>query len=190
MLNAGTGKSTLIKFIISAMNLDENDVRYVAYTGKAANVLKNKGCPNATTAHKLLYRAKLMPNGKYFFKPRTTSDVASEGIRVVVIDEVSMLPKAMWDLLCSHNFYILACGDPEQLPPILDNLGEDPNNHVLDKPHIFLDEIMRQAQESEIIRLSMHIRERKPLMTFPVANEQVMIINKNELTIPMLTWAD
>lgn len=190
MLNAGTGKSTLIKFIISAMNLDEDDVRYIAYTGKAANVLKNKGCPNATTAHKLLYRAKLMPNGKYFFKPRTTSDVASEGIRVVVIDEVSMLPKAMWDLLCSHNFYILACGDPEQLPPILDNLGEDPNNHVLDKPHIFLDEIMRQAQESEIIRLSMHIREGKPLMTFPVANEQVMIINKNELTIPMLTWAD
>jgi exodeoxyribonuclease-5 len=111
-------------------------------------------------------------------------------VKVVVVDEISMLPKKMWDLLCTHNFYILACGDPEQLPPVPDESGEDVNNHVLDHPHIFLDEIMRQAQESEIIRLSMHIREGKPLITFPAKNEQVMIIDKDELTVPMLTWAD
>jgi hypothetical protein len=50
-------------------------------------------------------------------------------------------------------------------------MEEDPNNHVLDNPHIFLDEIMRQAQESEIIRLSMHVREGKPIMTFPCSKE-------------------
>lgn len=34
---AGSGKSTLVKYIISALNLDpEEDVVYVAYTGKAA----------------------------------------------------------------------------------------------------------------------------------------------------------
>jgi len=52
------------------------------------------------------------------------------------------------------------------LPPVPDG-NEDPDNHVLDHPHIFLDEIMRQAQESEIIRLSMHVREGNPLLTFP-----------------------
>ena len=187
MLKAGTGKSTLIKFIISAMGLKENEVRYVAYTGKAANVLKNKGCPGAMTVHKLLYKARLMPDGKYLFKPRPSVEPE---IKVVVIDEISMLPKKMWNLMCTHNFYILACGDPEQLPPVPDETGEDPNNHVLDHPHIFLDEIMRQAQESEIIRLSMHIREGKPLMTFPAANEQVMIIPRKDLTVPMLSWAD
>lgn len=185
---AGTGKSTLIKFIIAAMNLYPNEVRYVAYTGKAANVLKNKGCPGATTAHKLIYHAKLMPNGKYFFTPKKPFEMERE-IKVVVVDEVSMLPKKMWDLLCDYNFYILACGDPEQLPPVPDG-KEDPNNHILDHPHIFLDEIMRQAQESEIIRLSMHIREGKPLMTFPVQNEQVMIFDKRDLTNDMLLWAD
>lgn len=185
---AGTGKSTLIKFIIAAMNLYPNEVRYVAYTGKAANVLKNKGCPGATTAHKLIYHAKLMPNGKYFFTPKKPFEMERE-IKVVVVDEVSMLPKKMWDLLCDYNFYILACGDPEQLPPVPDG-KEDPNNHILDHPHIFLDEIMRQAQESEIIRLSMHIREGKPLMTFPVQNEQVMIFDKRDLTSDMLLWAD
>lgn len=186
---AGTGKSTLIKFIIAAMGLEEDQVCYVAYTGKAANVLKNKGCLGAMTTHKLLYHAKLMPNGKYIFIPKKKWDM-DPCVRVVVVDEISMLPKKMWDLLCTHNFYILACGDPEQLPPVPDESGEDVNNHVLDHPHVFLDEIMRQAQESEIIRLSMHIREGKPLITFPAKNEQVMIIDKNELTVPMLTWAD
>lgn len=188
---AGTGKSTLIKFIISAMNVKEDAVRYIAYTGKAANVLKNKGCPNAMTAHKLLYYSKMLPNGQYVFKPRPSGVLYQEGIRVVVIDEISMLPKKMWDLMCSHNFYILACGDPEQLPPIPDlKSNEDPNNHVLDHPHIFLDEIMRQAQESEIIRLSMHIRQGNPLTTFPVANEQVMIFDRKDLDISKLVWAD
>ena len=53
---AGSGKSTLIRFIVEALGFDpETDVAYVAYTGKAASVLKQKGCPNATTAHNLLY---------------------------------------------------------------------------------------------------------------------------------------
>lgn len=113
MLKAGSGKSTLIKFIISAMNLNPEEVRYIAYTGKAANVLKNKGCQGAMTAHKLLYRARLMPNGTYKFLPRPREEIREEQIKVVVVDEVSMLPKKIWDLLCQNDFYILACGDPE-----------------------------------------------------------------------------
>ena len=59
-----------------------------------------------------------------------------------------MLPKNMWDLLLKYKIYVLAIGDPEQLPPV------DPEqfNGVLDHPHIFLDEIVRQAQDSEIIK--------------------------------------
>lgn len=170
MLKAGAGKSTLIRFIIDALGVSDDNVRYIAYTGKAANVLKNKNCPNPTTAHKLLYNAKRMPSGLYYFTPKSPYEMESE-IKIVVVDEVSMLPKDMWDLLCKHNFYILACGDPEQLGPISDKPGEDVDNHVLDNPHVFLDEIMRQAQESEIIRLSMHVREGKPLRTFPAKNE-------------------
>ena len=97
-----------------------------------------------------------------------------------------MLPKKMWDLLLSHHKYIIACGDPFQLPPVNPN----ENNHILDKPHIFLDEIMRQAQDSEIIRLSMWIREGKPIGTFPCINEQVMIFRNYELDPSMYDWAD
>lgn len=97
-----------------------------------------------------------------------------------------MLPKTMWDLLLTHNVPVIALGDPEQLPPVLEN----ENNHVLDKPHIFLDEIMRQAQESEIIRLSMHVREGKSIKTFKASNEQVMVFPKKDLSLGMLKWAD
>lgn len=36
---AGTGKSTLVTFIIAALNVNPEDVCYVAFTGKAAMVL-------------------------------------------------------------------------------------------------------------------------------------------------------
>lgn len=135
---AGAGKSTLIKFIIAALGIDpDTQVCYVAYTGKAAQVLASKGCPNATTAHKLLYWATLTAKGTYIFKPKPSSELGE--YKVIVVDEVSMLPLEMWNLLLSHHIYVLACGDPGQLPPI----NPEDDNHILDNPHVFLDEIMR-----------------------------------------------
>ena len=180
---AGSGKSTLVKFIVSALNIPEDEVCYVAYTGKAATVLKQKGCTNAMTAHKLLYWSSPTPTGRFIFKPRTTLE---NPYQVIVVDEISMLPKPMWDLLLRHKVYILALGDPGQLPPI----NKDEDNHVLDNPHIFLDEIMRQAQESEIIRLSMHVREGNPLSTFEAAGAQVQIFRPNQIVSGMYSWAD
>ena len=181
---AGSGKSTLIKFIIDALPVNpEIDVAYAAFTGKAATVLQQKGCQNAVTAHKLLYRAKPMPNGTYKFYPRAKNEME---YKVIVIDEVSMLPKPMWDLLTTHDVYILATGDPGQLPPV----NPDDDNHILDKPHVFLDEIMRQAQDSEIIRLSMHIREGGSLSSFGCSGQQVQIFNKGDVVSGMYDWAD
>lgn len=180
---AGSGKSTLIKFIIAALGIPDEQVAYIAFTGKAANVLKQKGCPNATTAHKLLYYAKPTPSGKYIFSPKASFE---ENYKIIVVDEVSMLPKSMWNLLLSHKIYVLATGDPGQLPPI--NKEED--NHVLDNPHVFLDQIMRQAQESEIIRLSMHIREGQPLSSFQAVGAQVQIIPQSQVVTGMYDWAD
>lgn len=154
---------------------------YVAFTGKAATVLASKGCPNATTAHKLLYKARPKADGTYMFIPNTTIDYS-----IVVVDEISMLPKPMWDLLLKHNCYILATGDPGQLPPV----DKDADNHVLDHPHVFLDEIMRQAQDSEIIRLSMWVREGNLVENFPTANQHVQIVKPGDVVSGMYDWAD
>lgn len=176
---AGTGKSTLIKFIIAAVDINPERVAYITYTGKAAQVLRNKGNPGAMTAHRLLYKSIQKNDGTFIHIPRTELNSDCD---IVVVDEVSMLPKPMWDLLLSHKVYVIACGDPGQLPPI----GEE--NGVLDHPHIFLDEIMRQAEESEIIRLSADIRNRKPVK--PFKGTEVNIVRANELCDGMLTWAD
>lgn len=171
---AGSGKSTLVHFIVDALHISPKDIAYVAYTGKAANVLRQKGCPNAVTAHKLIYYSVPLPNGKYMYEPKKTLD---HKYKLIVVDEVSMLPKYMWDLLLTYRVHVLAIGDPGQLPPIgKDEEGREINNHVLEHPHIFLDEIMRQAQDSAIIRLSMHIREGKDFVNFQNVSGEVRII--------------
>ena len=181
---AGAGKTTLVKFIIAALGVNpQADVAYVAFTGKAATVLAKKGCPNATTAHKLLYKASMRSDGSYYFKPVKKGELQ---YKVIVVDEVSMLPKGMWERLLKHKIYVIACGDPGQLPPIV----ADDDNHVLDNPHVFLDEIMRQAQDSEIIRLSMWIREGKDIKNFPCSKEQVQIIEQKDVVSGMYEWAD
>ena len=180
---AGSGKSTLVRFIIEALNIPPEQVCYVAFTGKAATVLQQKGCPGAITAHKLLYKAKPMPNGTFKFEPKPALD---EGLEVIIVDEVSMLPKEMWLRLLSHRIHVIACGDPFQLPPI----DKDSDNHVLDNPHIFLDEIMRQAYDSEIIRFSMWIREGKPINEFPATGQQVMFVKPSQIVTGMYDWAD
>lgn len=177
---AGTGKSTLIKFIIEALDLLPEHVAYISYTGKAAQVLRNKGCPNAMTAHRLLYHSKQKPDGTYFHIPKDSIG----DYRLVVVDEVSMLPNDMWKLLLSHRKYIIACGDPGQLPPV----SEEEAPSVLDHPHIFLDEIMRQAKDSEIIQLSASVRDRQPLKVFK--GNEINIVHKRDAVDGMLTWAD
>lgn len=176
---AGTGKSTLVKFIVAALDIPEDYVCYIAYTGKAAKVLREKGCPNAMTAHRLLYQSFPRADGTFYHKVKRPLDWP---YKLIIVDEISMLPKEIWELLLSHQIHVICLGDPFQLPPI----GED--NQVLYNPHIFLDEIMRQAQESEIIRLTMDIRNGKPLSLFK--GKEVQVIDPKDVVGGMYGWAD
>lgn len=176
---AGTGKSTLVSHIVDALNISPGDVCYVAFTGKASLVLREKGCSNAMTAHKLLYHSKEKPDGTFEHKPRKYLEV---GYRLIVVDEVSMIPIDMWELLLSHGVHVIALGDPGQLPPI------DGESELLKHPHVFLDEVVRQAQDSEIIRLSMDIREGLSLK--PYKGNEVIIISKSQLNDFYFSGAD
>ena len=176
---AGTGKSTLVKFIIDALDVDQNKVAYATYTGKAAEVLRKKGNPNAMTLHKLLYDSIPRQGGGFIRIPKKQLDYS-----IVVVDEVSMVPKTMVDMLLAHRVYILFLGDPGQLPQI----DKKEAHNLLDRPHVFLDEVMRQAAESEIIQLTMKIRngENIPFMH----GKEVIVAPKAELVTGHLTWAD
>jgi exodeoxyribonuclease-5 len=50
---AGTGKSTIANHLAEGLR-----VQYMAFTGKAASVMRSKGCYNASTIHSLIYSSK------------------------------------------------------------------------------------------------------------------------------------
>jgi exodeoxyribonuclease-5 len=52
---AGTGKTTLAKHFAEGI---DGSTLFGAFTGKAALVLRQKGCPGATTIHSLIYHAR------------------------------------------------------------------------------------------------------------------------------------
>lgn len=173
----GTGKSTTLSHIIDAIDIDPKSIAYATFTGKAALVLRQKG-HQAQTLHKLLYDTQKIGN-HFIFRPKRKLD---EDYKIVVVDELSMVPMDIARLLASHNIHLIGLGDPGQLPPITND------NLLLNSPHIFLDEVMRQAQESEIIRLCMDIRAGKPLQL--QKGKEVMVIDKKDVDPSMYLWAD
>ena len=178
---AGAGKSTLVKVIVQNLpGIDpEEDVVYACFTGKAAQVLLKKGNKNVTTLHKLLYESIPKPDGTFFRKPKTEIEY-----KIVVVDEVSMAPRNLMELLFKHNVFIIALGDPFQLPPV----DKDQDNGLLNNPDIFLDEIMRQSLDSEIIQLSMKIRNHESIDYFK--GKDVIVMPKSDLNTGVLKWAD
>lgn len=179
---AGTGKSTLVRFFIQELLnkklIAENEITFTAFTGKACQILTNKGCP-AVTLHKLLYDVIAWPNGSVSFELKYELDY-----KLVIVDECSMVPMNMYQELISFGVPLVFLGDPGQLPPI----QEGADNHLLSYPDIFLTEVLRQAQDSPIIRLSMKIRNHESIddFNFPEAR----VIHKNQLKIEDLKTAD
>ena len=176
---AGTGKSTLVKFIIEALDVEPSKVAYATFTGKAAEVLRKKGNANAMTLHRLLYDSIPKPGGGFIRKPKLQLDY-----NIIVVDEVSMVPKTMIDMLLKHKAYVIFLGDPFQLPQI----DKKETHTLLDNPHIFLDQVMRQAAESEIIQLTMKIRNGEQIDF--MNGKEVIIAPKVSLVTGHLTWAD
>ena len=176
---AGVGKSTLVKFAIETLDVDQDRVAYACFCGKAAEVLRRKGNPNAMTLHKLLYDSIPRPGGGFFRKPKL-----SLNYDIVVVDEISLAPKSMIDMLLKHKIFCIFIGDSFQLPQIDKTEAHD----YLEHPDIFLSTIMRQAAESEIIQLTMKIRNGEEISF--MKGDNVMILPKKELVTGHLAWAD
>ena len=139
------------------------------------------GNKNVSTLHRLLYESIPKATGGWIRKPKTEIPY-----KIIIVDEVSMAPKQMMDMLFKHNVHVICLGDPFQLPPI----DKDADNHLLDNPHIFLDEIMRQAAESEIIQLATKIRNFESFSAGMFQNKEVMILPQKDLTMNVLMWGD
>ena len=146
---AGTGKTTLARHI--AEGIDGN-VIFAAFTGKAASVLRSKGCEDASTIHSLIYRSKESKAEEPTFVLNRKSDVGHA--KLVIIDECSMVDEELGNDLLSFGVPVLVLGDPAQLPPVKG--GGFFTEH---EPDVMLTEVHRQARDNPIVRMSMIIRE-------------------------------
>jgi len=203
---AGTGKTTLARYIED--NIEH--VYFCAFTGKAANVLREKGCMNVSTIHSAIYAVKSKPKQR-IEELKAAVNVAAEkgdGQRVkelnaeikqlsqvqfglaeatdldhaslVIVDEYSMLNQKLIDDLRKKAQKILYLGDPFQLAPVH---GE---NDL--QPTFTLEQIHRQALDSAIIRASMEIRAGR--MPEKGVQNDFIFIDKNKLTSKHLMTAD
>jgi ATP-dependent exoDNAse (exonuclease V) alpha subunit len=145
---AGTGKTTLARHI--AANVD-GEVKYAAFTGKAALVMRAKGCAGASTIHSLIYRAR--ESGEETPNFELWDDAPASRAALIVIDECSMVDAELGRDLMSFGVPLLVLGDPAQLPPIAG--GGFFTDH---EPDAMLTEVHRQAAGDPIIHLSMQVR--------------------------------
>lgn len=147
---AGTGKTTLAKVLAATV---KGTVLYATFTGKAALVLRKKGCEGASTIHSLIYKVDVNERtGEATFSLNGESDLSDA--KLLIVDEVSMVGEELAKDLLTFGKRILVLGDPAQLPPV-----KDEGFFINCPPDVMLTEVHRQAQDNPIIRMSMDIRE-------------------------------
>ncbi len=159
---AGTGKTTLARHIADGV---DGEVKFAAFTGKAALVMRNKGCDNASTIHSLIYRARESGVEQPSFE--LWDDAPASKAKLIVIDECSMVDAELGRDLMSFDCPLLVLGDPAQLPPI------QGGGFFTDcEPDAMLTEVHRQAQDDPIVRMSMDVREGRDARHRPLRRER------------------
>lgn len=159
---AGTGKTFLLSHVVKEtlrLKAGEEAV-FVAPTGKAAAVLVKNGTP-AGTVHSLIYTLDeenydVDENGEIVRSERPQfirREKIDERIKLIVVDEASMVDKTLLRDVLSFGVKCLFCGDKAQLPPVR---GE---NTVLSAVDYALTEIVRQEADNPILALAQAARE-------------------------------
>jgi exodeoxyribonuclease-5 len=146
---AGTGKTTLARHIAEGV---DGDVAFGAYTGKAALVLRNKGCKDASTIHSMIYRSRESDEGGPQFVLNRQAPAAKADL--IIIDECSMVDEELGRDLLSFGQPVLVLGDPAQLPPV-----KGGGFFTDAEPDVMLTEVHRQARDNPIVHMSMQVRE-------------------------------
>lgn len=169
--SAGTGKSTVITYILNLPEYQNKNVVYSATTNKAVSVLKKYSNQpekySFCTIHKLLnIKRKIDNSGNELFDV-IVDDETNESIKtksiyqydIIVIDESSMISCSLLTkltkILEKIPGKIIFLGDPAQLPPV--NETNSLIFYIKDIPRFRLKEIMRY--KGKIVDLCNSVRD-------------------------------
>ncbi len=150
----GTGKTTIMKGLLSLLGQMQLSYVMAAPTGRAAKRLTEVTGEEASTIHRLLESTIDPATGDMVFLRDEDNPLKTD---VVIVDEMSMV-----DVLLLHSLLraiptgkrVIFVGDPDQLPPVGPGFpfGDMLRSGVL--PTVRLTEIFRQAQESLIVMIA------------------------------------
>jgi exodeoxyribonuclease V len=174
---AGTGKTTLAQYIAASIN---GEVVFAAFTGKAASVMRAKGCAGATMIHSLIYRTTY-EDGQY--QSVWNPDSPAARAPLIIIDECSMVDAKLGNDLLRFGRPVLVLGDPFQLQPV-----EGAGFFTKAKPDVLLTEIHRQAKDNPIIQLATDVRQGKALKAGTYGESGVLPVR--ELSLDQILAAD
>lgn len=184
---AGTGKTTVVQFMLQELGLHKDTVRLLAPTGKAARILGQKTGLPSSTIHRELYKpveSRRVAQLRRQLAQVPTEDTdqihelrkelaraeADEGVgfdakdvdtgavRLYVVDEASMISEQLARDLQALRVPLVLLGDPGQLPPVKAKPGfEDV------QPVATLTQIMRQDEGSAILEAAQAVRNGQKL---------------------------
>lgn len=187
--SAGTGKTTLLGTVVSALEQQRRRVALLAPTARAARALSRRAQRGARTAHSHLYIPEPLKDTLGVRLVR--KGLFADDVDVIVVDEASLVaarhspsrhfitPAALLDDLMDEaartKAHILFVGDPCQLPPVGEDRSEALRPDLLHKRYGIpvaahhLDEVLRQAEGSVVLRAATALRDRlQGIETTPV----------------------
>lgn len=147
----GTGKTTVLKGIVSLLGQMQVKCLLAAPTGRAAKRLSEVTGEDASTIHRLLEAGIDPATGKMIFTRDEDNPLKADAI---IVDEMSMVDvELLYNLLQAvpKGKRLILVGDPDQLPPVGPGF---PFSDMLRSKMLHtvrLTEIFRQAQESLIV---------------------------------------
>jgi exodeoxyribonuclease-5 len=129
--------------------------------------------------NEIIYKENGKPKkiGKFVLKERI-----GKGIKLIILDEGSMVNEDIAKNLLSFDIPIIVLGDLNQLPPVFGN------PFFLTDPDVILTKIMRQNENNPIIYLSQQVLAGKELHIGDYGNSS--IISKNSISKECFTKAD
>lgn len=161
---AGSGKTTLLQVIAEELGTPV----VIAPTGKAAARVKEAAGIGAMTCHRWMYEPFTdEATGKVGYNRLPPEALAKGESGILVIEESSMVNSDLWNDIYDNalllGLKVLCIGDPFQLPPVTETERQQ-NFSLLDptagiaSEYVLMDEVLRQAQNSPVIRASMALR--------------------------------
>ncbi len=147
----GTGKTTILRGILSLFDQMELNTVLAAPTGRAAQRLTEVTGQEASTIHRLLEATVDPQSGKMVFVKDENDPLKADA---VIVDEMSMVDVLLLDSLLravKPRTRLIFVGDPDQLPPVGPGSPFSDCLRSNNLPTVRLTEIFRQAQQSLIV---------------------------------------